>query len=270
MCIKGSSDMATKGVRATAERSPSVPVGDDRVRREVVVVEMEGVGRFLVFFAPKLINFVFRAVLGIERKVYGVLIYSLSPFLHPLPQWNDSEDFLRDKQEVLVTGQSWGGEGGGEGTVREDDIWVPGLGSWRWRPQGSGLMFGLGALSWGLAGCVERGLCLVVWALATQVSPDPPGCWPPCPSADPGLSVIAEWPFPPATAFPPDATCGFPVRHHRTLYPLRVSVGEAVAHVSPSPLASKLRQHRACVFFISCHTQQSLGQWGQRCRTSTW
>lgn len=71
-----------------------------------MVVEMEGMERY---FFPKLINFVFRAVLGIERKVYRVPIYSLSPHLHFLPQWNDSEDFPRDNQEVLVTGQSWGG-----------------------------------------------------------------------------------------------------------------------------------------------------------------
>ena len=46
MCTKDSSDMVTKGVGAAPSRSPSVPVGDDRVGREVVVVEMEGVERF--------------------------------------------------------------------------------------------------------------------------------------------------------------------------------------------------------------------------------
>lgn len=54
MCIKGSSDMATEGVGAAAERSPPVPVGDDRVGREVVVVDGDGGSGeiFFFFFLP--------------------------------------------------------------------------------------------------------------------------------------------------------------------------------------------------------------------------
>lgn len=56
-----------------------------------------------------------------------------------------------------------------------------------------------------------------------------------------------------------------------TLYPLRASVGNIVARVSPSSLASKLRQDRDRVFLISCHTHRAWDSiWEELCFTSAW
>lgn len=94
---------------------------------EVVVVKVEAVERS---FFSKLIHLVFRAVLGIEKKVERVPIHSLTPYMHNLPRGSDSEDTPRDDQEVLVAGQSSGG--GSEGKGRKGGAQVPGFGSWRW------------------------------------------------------------------------------------------------------------------------------------------
>lgn len=119
--------MATKGVWAATGRSASIPMGDDSVLGGGVVVKVEGVERL---FFSKVIHLVFRAVLGIEKKVERVPIYSLTPYMHNLPRGSDSEDTSRDNQEVLMAGQSSGG--GSEGKGRKGGTQVPGFGSWRW------------------------------------------------------------------------------------------------------------------------------------------